>query len=231
MNLEFLKSFSKPPEIQQTRVRRRRLLGFLVDGSTSTDASAIGDIVSKARRFSEGLELAKNVFLANDVFVAQGEIATIVFNDQVEAHPFIDVPSWSVPHITPQGDTRLGKALNDLLDMVEQHLVQLNAAGVEFLTPYAVLISDGQPNGERQRYLDDAVERARQAEASGAIEFICIGVDETDRGHLARLNFKNPPLIVSDTSWEEVFHWVSVNVSTGAGGQRPISRRSTSMRE
>ncbi|MCC7084415.1 MAG: hypothetical protein IT427_05345 [Pirellulales bacterium] len=197
---------------------KRQLVEFIVDasGSTANKATLNGqeDSVPKIDRFAEGLLLAKKYLCGNQWFASSGEIATITFGSSVRSIPFQSVTGWDVPALQPDGATPTGAALNAALDHVLERMLELDAAGTLYYTPYLMLLSDGVPYGEHADYLRAAVERARDAEHSGNVTFLPIGVDETDCGHLTALGFRTPPEIVSRTSWNEVFVRVSVRISS-----------------
>lgn len=203
--------------------RKRRLVLFLVDASESTSEKAAGDTVSKDKRFFEGLECAEKVFAADPTFSRIGRIATVYFNSDMCVTPFVDLSHWKASPPSPYGQTYLGEALKVALDLVEQDVQQLAQAGLQIDVPQIVLISDGIPFGESQNVLMASIEQAREAELSGDVDFTTIGVEESDRQHLAQLGFKNPPRIVADTDWKETFTWVSRRVSRGATGQHEVS--------
>jgi uncharacterized protein YegL len=216
-----LQRFSETPEVSTTR-RAARSAVFVIDTSGSVRHHAKGDSQPKATRFTEGLTIAQRVFEAEPVFSRIGEIATIRFNSQVFVDDFRPVSEWTPPECVPSGYTHTAAALRSAMDLVSARLQEHNRAGIKVDTPNIVLISDGYPEGEDDSIVEQTFAQARDFESKGFAQFLTMGVEDFDRTHLAKMRFKNKPIIIQDTNWETAFRWVSMRVS-GGPGQRPIS--------
>ena len=125
----------------------------------------------------------------------------------------MDVDVETIPSLTAQGDTPLGAAIHLALDAVRERHRQLADSGLPLFTPWLIVLTDGQPNGE----LESAVKRLKAAgDAKRILLFpIAIGPD-ADFQFLEQIAQPGrPPKQLKDIAHlSELFEWIRASVRT-----------------
>lgn len=192
-----------------------------------TSGSMMGD---KIRELIEGIKLFYDAIDEDDDAHDSAEVSVVAFNsgaNVVQDFASIEGLRRDIA-ITPSGLTHLGEGVNLALDALEKRKALYSNSGVLYYQPWLVLMTDGQPNGDRQM-LERAVERVASLVGDKKLTVFPIGIGaDADMNVLGR--FRQPPLRLEGLSFREFFEWLSKSVSKVSqsmpGGEPPIDFRS-----
>lgn len=190
-----------------------------------TSGSMAGD---KIRELIEGICLFYDAIDEDDDAHDSAEVSVVAFNsgtDLVQDFASIDGLRRDVT-IAPSGLTYLGEGVNLALDTLEQRKALYSNTGVLYFQPWLVLMTDGQPNGDK-RTLERAVQRVTDMVATKKLTVFPIGIGaDADMSVLARFSPGRPPLRLKGLAFKEFFEWLSRSVSKVSqsmpGGEPPI---------
>ncbi len=152
-----------------------------------------------------GLVAYRDELLKDDLASKRVEVAVITFGGRVEiACDFTTAPLFTPPSLRADGDTPMGAAINQAIDMVAERKQVYRANGISFYRPWIFLITDGAPTDEWQI----AAERVREGESSKSFSLFCVGVDNADFSRLEEISVRQP-LKLSGLRFRELFQWLS----------------------
>jgi uncharacterized protein YegL len=189
---------------------------ILADRSGSMYGAPISEL-------NAGLQEFKSQLVTDALACLRVEVALVSFNSTVTVEAdFASPDHFDPPPLVANGETMLGAALLQALDMLDARTKSYRAAGLEAYRPWLVLISDAQATDD----ISIACQRIRQAELTKRLCFFGIGVQTVDMQQLARLSLR-PPKKLDELRFAELFEWLSVNLSSVAvsqpGDQVPLT--------
>jgi uncharacterized protein YegL len=178
---------------------------LLLDTSWSMHGAAIDEL-------NAGLHLFKQALQATPQAVQSVEIAIVTFGP-VQVHSnFHGVADFDPPLLTAQGNTPMGQAIMEGLNLLENHKMTLKSHGVSFYRPWVYLISDGGPTDEWQQ----AASRVRAGDNDQAkkFNFYAVGVGAADMATLAQIcPPHNAPARLQGINFREMFKWLSASLT------------------
>lgn len=190
-----------------------------------TSGSMAGD---KIRELIEGIGLFYAAIDEDDDAHDSAEVCVVAFNsgaDLVQDFASIEGLRRDIS-ISPSGLTHMGEGVNLALDTLEKRKSQYSDTGVLYYQPWLVLMTDGQPNGDRAA-LERAIERVTSMVDSKKLTVFPIGIgSDADLDVLGRFSPGRPPLRLQGLNFKEFFEWLSKSVSKVSqsmpGGEPPI---------
>lgn len=188
---------------------------LLLDTSGSMNGKPIAELNAGLRTFKE--ELTSDTLAAQRV-----EVAVVTFGPVKVVSEFQTADVFQPPTLAPTGDTPLGAAIVEGLDMLEARKQAYKQSGVSYYRPWVFLITDGAPTDSWQ----EAARRVRDGDNDQrkAFSFFSVGVQGADLSTLAQICSPNrPPLKLSGLSFRELFSWLSTSlggVSRSQPGQK-----------
>lgn len=164
----------------------------------------------------EALQAGLHAFkaeLARDALAARRvEVAIVTFNNEVEiAQDFVTIDSFTPPELKAQGMTHMGSAINRGLDMLLDRKAQYKSNGIVYYRPWIFLITDGAPQGEPDKVIEDAAARIRDDEAARKVAFFAVGVEGADMDRLAKIAVRAPVKLIG-LNFVEMFVWLSASM-------------------
>ena len=190
---------------------------LLLDTSASMSGAPIEALNEGLRTFQVDIQQDANA--RNRV-----EVAIVSFgNGGVRtAQPFVNVAHFEAPTLSAGGNTPMGAAINQALDMLRQRKTLFQENGVPYYRPWLFLITDGAPTDIWQT----AAERLHSEEQADGLAFFAVGVGNADMNILAQIALR-PPLKLEGLKFNELFLWLSDSqkrVSASQLGERvPLS--------
>lgn len=151
-----------------------------------------------------GLASFREELLGDPLAAKRVEVAIVTFGPVQVAADFHTAVNFHPPHLTEQGDTPMGAAIERALDMLEDRKRVYQSQGVAYYRPWVFLITDGGPTDT----IRVAAARVREGETSKQFAFFSVGVRGADMGKLAEISVRQP-LELKGLHFRELFQWLS----------------------
>ena len=199
-----------PPEFVANPEPRCPCL-LLLDTSGSMNGRPIAEL-------NEGLQVFKEELTSDPMAVQRVEVAVMTFGPVQVLSEFQTADLFQPPVLTPTGDTPMGAAITQGLDMLEARKATYKQAGVGYYRPWIFLITDGAPTDNWRQ----AAERVRAGDspARKAFSFFAVGVEDADMAKLAAIcSPDRPPMKLKGLSFRELFSWLSSSLGGVARSQ------------
>lgn len=178
---------------------------LLLDTSGSMSGSPINQL-------NEGLQTFKQNLKSDGMAMQRIEVGIVTFGPVRLITDFQTPDTFIPPELTASGDTPMGAAIEQGLDMLEQRKQIYRQAGISYYRPWIFLISDGAPTDNWQR----AAEKVRAGDNNHRkqFSFFAAGVEDADMNTLAKICSPNrPPLKLKGLCFQELFSWLSSSLS------------------
>ena len=170
---------------------------LLLDVSVSMNGQPISELNS-------GLTTFKDELAADALAMKRVEVAIVTFGPTKVETPFTTASVFYPPTLSTQGDTPMGSAILQALDLVRDRKNEYRANGISFYRPWVFLITDGGPTDAWQA----AAAAVREGEASKAFAFFAIGVKGANMDVLKKISVREP-LSLDGLKFRELFSWLS----------------------
>ena len=172
---------------------------LLLDTSGSMSGKAIEELNAGLLAFKEALS-------ADSLAMKRVEVAVISFGGAVKVeNTFHTAPHFVPPNFPADGNTPMGAAVKQGLDLIQQRKEEYRASGISFYRPWVFLITDGAPTDEWQ----SAAALVREGEAAKSFAFFTVGVDRANMDILQQFSAERVPLKLQGLQFREMFQWLS----------------------
>ncbi len=177
---------------------------LLLDVSGSMQGQPIAEL-------NAGLITFKDELAADNMAMKRVEVGIVTFGPVQITLPFQGAAAFYPPTLTAQGDTPMGAAIKQGLDLVRQRKNEYRANGISYFRPWVFLITDGGPTDEWQ----SAAAAVREGENSKSFAFFAIGVQGANMDTLKQISVREP-LMLDGLRFRELFMWLSSSLRTVA---------------
>lgn len=182
---------------------------LLLDTSGSMQGKPLDEL-------NAGLALYRDELAADALASKRVEVAIVTFGGRVQTmQDFATADSFFPPQLQASGDTPMGAAIVQALEMLQQRKEVYRQNGVLFYRPWVFLITDGGPTDAWQV----AAERVNKGERDKAFSFFAVGVEGANVEVLSKISTREP-LTLSGLRFRDLFKWLS-------NSQRAVSRSQT----
>ena len=170
-----------------------------------------------------GLQTLHDDLVRDTVAARRIEVAIVTFNSQVRVvQDFVTVDKFQTPSLTASGETHMAAGIECALDMIEARKKTYRENHVSYYRPWVFMITDGQPEGEREEDVTRAANRLRTDEEAKRVAFFAVGVSGADVRRLSHIAVRTP-LELEGLDFQGLFLWLSASmqaVSLSAPGDR-----------
>jgi uncharacterized protein YegL len=170
---------------------------LLLDTSGSMSGAPIAELNS-------GLVSFKDELVLDSLAMKRVEVAVISFGPVNIENSFHTAPNFFPPNLSANGDTPMGAAIRQGIDLVQQRKKEYRANGISFYRPWVFLITDGAPTDEWQ----SAAALIRDGESSKSFAFFAVGVAGANMDVLRQISVRDP-LKLEGLKFRELFQWLS----------------------
>jgi uncharacterized protein YegL len=170
---------------------------LLLDVSGSMSGQPIAEL-------NAGLVTFKDELAADALAMKRVEVAIVTFGPTKVELPFTSATNFYPPNLSSQGDTPMGSAIIQALELVRDRKNECRQNGISYYRPWVLLITDGSPT-DAWKAAADAV---REGEASKQFAFFAIGVKGANMEVLQQISVREP-LSLDALKFRQLFSWLS----------------------
>jgi uncharacterized protein YegL len=191
---------------------------LLLDTSGSMSGEPIAEL-------NKGLEEFERALKGDRLASLRVEVAIITFGGRVSLHDvagtgtmpgdagdaFVTADTFQPPTLRASGDTPMGEAVRQGLQLLRKRKEIYKQNGVEYYRPWMFLLSDGHPTDGGW---ETAADQAREEEARKGVMLFAVGVENADLKKLGRFSGQREPLKLRGLAFQELFNWLSRSLSS-----------------
>jgi uncharacterized protein YegL len=174
---------------------------LLLDTSGSMSGAPIAAL-------NAGISAFKDELASDALAMKRVEIAIVTFGPVRVVNDFMTPDTFSPTPLMPSGDTPMGAAIEQGLEMLRQRKEAYKANGISYYRPWVFLITDGGPTDSIVR----ASQLVREGEAAKGLSFFAVGVQGANMDALAKISTRQP-LQLDGLKFRELFAWLSTSLS------------------
>jgi len=172
---------------------------LLLDTSGSMQGQPIAEL-------NAGLVTLKDELMADAMAMQRVEIGVISFGT-VRVHSDFQSPdAWTPPHLQASGDTPMGAAIEQGLQMLDARKQVYKRSGITYYRPWVFLITDGGPT-DSWRHAASLV-HAGDNDNQKSFSFFAVGVQDANMEILAQIS-RREPLKLEGLRFRKLFAWLS----------------------
>jgi uncharacterized protein YegL len=179
----------------------------------------------KINQLNQGLIAFRDALVTDSVAQSRVEIAIVTFGPAQLTQDFVTAGNFNPPTLVASGDTPLGAALQQSLDMLQIRKQLYKTNGTPYYRPWVFLITDGAPTDGTA--WQAAATRIKDEEAKKGVAFFAVGVDGADMDVLKQLSAREP-MTLHGMEFREMFVWLSSSLQkvsqSQPGTQVPLTQ-------
>lgn len=155
-----------------------------------------------------GLVLLKDELSADPLASKRVQIAVVTFGPVETVTDFVDARQWDAPVLVPKGNTPMGAAIEQGLQMLESQKAIYRNNGIPLYRPWVFLITDGGPTDS----WENAARLVHEGEAKKKFKFFAVGVEQANFDILKQISVSEP-IALKETRFRDLFAWLSSSLA------------------
>ena len=180
---------------------------LLLDTSSSMTGRPIEELNS-------GLIAFKDELVADAMATKRIEVGVITFGPVRVNSEFQTPDVFQPPSLTANGDTPIGAAIVQGLELIRQRKEIYKANGVAYYRPWIFMITDGAPTDQWQQ----SAAMIWEGERAKSFMFFAVGVEGANMETLAQIAARKP-LMLRGLRFRDLFVWLSNSLGSVSRSQ------------
>lgn len=156
------------------------------------------------QELNEGLRAFREELLSDSLAVQRVEVGIITFGPVTIHQDFMTADQFAPPQLHASGDTPIGAAVVQGLNLLNARKEIYRANGISFFRPWIFLITDGAPTDDWTA----AASMVRKGEEGRKFSFFAAGVESADMEILKQISTREP-LKLKGLQFRSLFQWLS----------------------
>lgn len=181
---------------------------LLLDTSGSMAGASISEL-------NAGLIAFKDEITADELATKRVEIGIVTFGGHVTVvQDFVSAGEFAPPTLKAGGDTPMGAAIIQGLDLLQQRKQIYKTNGIAYYRPWIFMITDGGPTDSWKA----AAVRVHEGEGGKSFSFFAVGVESANMETLAQIAARTP-VKLKGIRFRDLFVWLSKSLSSVSASQ------------